>query len=98
MSYLQWDENKRRRLALAEKEASTKLILYPNPAKDRLMVSHPNLLVETAQVQISDINGRIVLQATLESTGIDISELKNGLYFISIGGAERHYSGRFVKQ
>ncbi len=27
MSYLQWDENKRRRLALAEKEASSVVVM-----------------------------------------------------------------------
>jgi len=69
-------------------EKETKLTLYPNPASDILNFEIENYdLNEGLIVEISDIMGRLVKSLELVSkntNNIDISDLKNGIYTISI--------------
>ena len=69
-------------------DKETKLTLYPNPASDILNFEIENYdLNERLTVEISDIKGRIVKSFELTSkntNNIDISDLKNGIYTISI--------------
>jgi endonuclease I len=62
--------------------------VYPNPAGDVLFLEHPvAVLSQISSYIITDPAGRIVLQqAADESTSltIDISQLKNGLYFFAV--------------
>ncbi len=60
-----------------------KLSVYPNPAKDYLILNTPIY----SQYTITDIRGRTVQQGTINSnnTQINISTLKPGIYIIRIG-------------
>ena len=61
--------------------------MYPNPANNSLQVSFSGNR-ETAEIQISDMLGNIVKETRVKSqearTEIDITDLKEGVYNISI--------------
>ena len=58
--------------------------IYPNPATKEIQLSHSQGVVNN--VQIIDINGKIVLTINrpIDKKPIDISTLKDGVYFISV--------------
>ncbi len=66
-----------------ENQLSAKI--YPNPATDYINIQLPNSNTD-AKVEISDALGRIVFHSLLDSENskIDVSELKNGTYFVRI--------------
>jgi len=59
--------------------------IYPNPAAGKFRVQSLKFKVEDAKIEIYDLNGRMliekILQAGNENTEIEVSHLKNGLYF-----------------
>jgi hypothetical protein len=57
--------------------------VYPNPAKERLMVSGS---FEDAQIQIFAANGRKAYESfkVTKQVNIDVSGLESGLYFLEI--------------
>ncbi len=57
--------------------------VYPNPARDFVVVEQ----VDTNLIQITDLNGKIVLKKVdcTSHTKIDISNLHSGLYILSTG-------------
>jgi hypothetical protein len=56
-----------------------KVILYPNPTSQYLNIAG---LVNSADIELYDSFGRILLKST--STQIDMSEFRNGIYFVRI--------------
>jgi hypothetical protein len=56
-----------------------KVILYPNPTSQYLNIAG---LVNSADIELYDSSGRILLKST--STQIDMSEFRNGIYFVRI--------------
>jgi hypothetical protein len=72
--------------------------IYPNPARDILYVE--NVPADT-YVRVSDIAGRTaILRASSEiSKGIDLSDLNDGLYLLSIEkDGEKIMTTRFIKK
>ena len=57
---------------------TTKLLIYPNPAKDKL-----NIEGDFTSANIYDVFGKLVLTSKAQET-IDISTLSNGVYFVNI--------------
>lgn len=71
-------------------------ILNPNPVQNIL---HINLQGTRAILRISDISGKCLLQKQIienEST-IDISGLKNGIYFVNVLYDNQIFTGRIIK-
>jgi hypothetical protein len=69
--------------AAAGKEPIEGLNIYPNPASsDRIYIT--SKLAETKEVEIFDVLGKKVLQATLNGKELNISELTPGVYIIKI--------------
>ena len=61
------------------------LILYPNPASDRIMLAHPHQLTDNQFiVRIFNLGGSMVLQTREFEGGIDISALPEGIYLLSL--------------
>jgi photosystem II stability/assembly factor-like uncharacterized protein len=69
-----------------------KFEIYPNPATEKFQVSGYGLQVENAEIEICDLNGRKLLEKQIparptggpagnETVEIDVSNLKNGIYF-----------------
>jgi len=61
--------------------------IYPNPARTYFIVY--NYVVENRQVQLFDINGRLVrnIQTKELATRVDINNLSNGIYVLMVKGA-----------
>jgi len=60
-----------------------KLVVFPNPAMDRLYVSGP----AEGPVVVMDMNGRVVLQTQLRAnSGLYVGELAGGVYLLRTGG------------
>ena len=64
--------------------------LYPNPAKDVVMVQFSQLLQSDVEVVLVDAQGKILLQGEVEigqqSLLINTITLSHGLYFCEIKG------------
>jgi starch-binding outer membrane protein, SusD/RagB family len=71
--------------------------LYPNPAKDYLMIQSD---LAGAQVMIFDIQGRKVMEATLDgkTTQLDIKKLAEGYYTVQILNQGNLSAMKFIKQ
>ncbi len=73
------------------------LTLYPNPVKDKLNIrSESN--VET--IEIFNINGQMVLNQNIQNSNysLDISSLKNGVYFVKAITANTSKTFKVVKE
>ena len=80
-------------IGLDEQESNATLRLYPNPASDML---HLEGDFESGQTSIFDLTGRRVYQGAYQPE-INVSGLKDGLYFIQIVTAEGQvFSQKFI--
>jgi hypothetical protein len=76
------------------------LLLYPNPATEKLNVIINSNLTEVKQLSVHDLNGRVVMTvenpAPAERYEIDITRLPKGLYILHLRGNNGiHLTGRF---
>ena len=79
---------------------STALVLYPNPASTWLTVRR-NATRGLGTVSVLDELGRVVQRASAATSGdilLDIRDLPNGCYLLSLEEADRTIRSRFVKQ
>lgn len=61
----------------------TKLLLYPNPAKDKIYVTNLDLLKEN-NYKIHDMFGKLIDHGKISNNDILIEKLKTGFYIINI--------------
>jgi len=74
--------------------------IFPNPAHSMVYVSSPALSGgQGASVAIYDLRGQIILSKELlnETTGVDVSSLKPGVYFVRFSNREESRVVKFVK-
>lgn len=70
----------------------TRLLVYPNPASDRLSVQH----YEGGILDVIDVNGILVSSGYVAATGtIDVSDLPAGIYTVRCRSNQRY--ARFIK-
>lgn len=64
-------------------------LIYPNPAKDRLLVVNP---AQAGTVQFFDVTGRVVksLAVTTGNSTVDVSDIPVGLYFVLLESFGKH--------
>mgnify|MGYP001433740088 CR=1 FL=1 len=76
---------------------SNKIDLYPNPAKDYVIVELENGYKNI--ITISDLKGNILISKKSSSiiNSIDISSLKNGLYILRVISNDAIYTDKFFK-
>ena len=67
--------------------------VYPNPTNGILTVHHSAFRIHHSEFQIANLMGQTVLSGniTAETMQIDVSNLPEGMYFISIGGETRKF-------
>lgn len=81
-------------VGLTELTTSWGLNVYPNPAKNLLNISLQDLPEQT-QIQLFDMQGKLVLQQELKlSQQLNIETLTPGMYLLKIGA----WSGQVVKE
>ncbi|HNW88612.1 MAG TPA: T9SS type A sorting domain-containing protein [Bacteroidales bacterium] len=83
------------------KTASDDLLIYPNPSNSILYIE----LTTTSQdpdgkIMIYDTRGRLLKNISIDKliTAINISDFKNGLYFIKIENEKEIIINRFIKE
>jgi hypothetical protein len=68
---------------------------YPNPATDRLFIKQHN----NQKIEIYDLIGRLIIQSATSENGVDISELRTGVYLaVTSLNDGTSLSQRFVKK
>ena len=81
------------------KANEAELIIYPNPASDKLYLDLINM--DDPQILIYDLTGQIIESIHLESgdvLSIDISNYVNGIYFLSLSDEFGSRTVKFIKQ
>jgi len=75
------------------------LKVYPNPVKDKMNIELGGLSSE-ATITVRNVLGNIVLQKAVhtEKSVLDLSSLKNGVYFMEVAAEKGNQVFRFVKQ
>ncbi len=68
------------------------LTFYPNPAHDMVRFDLPQ-----GKVNISDLNGRLVLSGEIKLQSFNVSSLAKGLYFIRVDAGEKVWTGKLIK-
>lgn len=68
-------------LGLSESEEKNKISIYPNPTTDYLYIKSD---LDIKDVQISDLNGRIINNLEFEDNKMNLASLQTGIYFAKI--------------
>lgn len=84
-----------------EDEVSDQLMIYPNPANNILTVHIPESR-NYYQATITDMTGRIVLSKSLtdnsQNINFETSQLRKGIYIISLENDQENVRSRFIKE
>ncbi len=78
--------------------------VYPNPAKDRLIISHDKNVSGNVNIEILDLTGRSMMihQVTVEdgqkNSELDVTGLSSGMYVVEITSSLGKSVNRFVKK
>lgn len=76
--------------------AGNEFTIFPNPLTDNILRIRNNTNSIPIQIQIIDINGRILEQLPADQQVFDVSDLPQGMYYIQILQKEGVYSAPFV--
>ncbi len=69
--------------------------LFPNPVEDFLYI---DLEDENGTLKVFDVQGKMIIETKYEKkAGVNVSWLRQGLYFISLQNGSNVYNGKFVK-
>ena len=75
-------------------------LVYPNPAKDKLVVKLEQALTEKSSLIIADVSGRILMQQLVvngqKTIDLDVSKFSAGRYFIKISNHSKLINQSFV--
>ncbi|WP_299604102.1 cellulase family glycosylhydrolase [uncultured Aquimarina sp.] len=82
-----------------EEDKISDIKLFPNPVSDNIL-NVRGISQEKSTLEIADMQGKIVLQKHIEGTdtGLDVSNLKSGMYVLIIKGLKFRKSILFTKQ
>lgn len=85
--------------AVRESGQPDRLTLTPNPVSSLLQIELPGALAGTMEVQVTDLQGRLIRSQTLSHAALlDVSGFLPGVYVLKVVAGERVYVGKFVKQ
>lgn len=74
---------------------ASKYKLYPNPAKDRIFITNAN----EATYQICNLSNQVIVRNIYRNdSGIDVSHLSAGVYFIEIQNQKTSQKLKFIKE
>ncbi|MFN5310232.1 MAG: T9SS type A sorting domain-containing protein [Candidatus Kapaibacterium sp.] len=75
--------------------SSTDISIFPNPANTEINIVFPSS--DNTGIVISNVMGQVIIKDQNENK-IDISNLTNGLYFISVKQEKKSYTQKLFKQ
>lgn len=70
--------------------------IYPNPTIDIVNVNIDDY--QDAQIQISDLTGKIVLEQKLNSSSVDVSHLSTGMYLLKVQSGNLNAEAKLLKK
>jgi len=92
-------------LGLTDKAgADENLVIFPNPATENVRAEFNGYLGTALRIEIVDAKGRILKSVPTQQEGsfigadIPVSDLTNGLYFITLHGSDGSKTAQFIKQ
>uniref|UniRef100_UPI004049FBCE T9SS type A sorting domain-containing protein n=1 Tax=Fluviicola sp. TaxID=1917219 RepID=UPI004049FBCE len=63
--------------------------LFPNPTNSKLYLkTTSNFNTSNVEILIKDINGKVVVKDYFDLNNMDLSELENGVYFVTLKNEE----------
>ena len=88
-------------MGISEKEQSTRLTVYPNPANNELRIT--NYELRNGVIEIYDVFGRLQKAESRKQNGekeivIDVSKVAAGIYFIRLSDKKGFAVQRFIKE
>lgn len=88
--------------AVQESISDTDILVYPNPAVSIINLQSLIFSQQPSVIEIYDLNGRKLIEkhipAGSEVTEIDVSQLKNGIYFCTISAQEKSATQKLIIQ
>ena len=78
-----------------DNEVKNNLKVYPNPAGNFI---HLDVEATPYFLQVTDVTGRVVTAKTMNSSTLDISKLKRGIYSLRISCDDKVFYSVFIKQ
>jgi len=74
------------------------LVIYPNPASGKFMISGMKNNKLSGQITIYSLNGQTILRKKISSTSesIDISSVPKGAYFVTLDSQEGKFVGKLI--
>jgi len=80
-----------------EDEENKKTSIFPNPVVNQLTISSP---IKIDKINITNISGKKVLERNIhaDKINIDMSNYRNGMYFIQIESDAKKYTYRIIKK
>lgn len=79
---------------------SSSLLVYPNPAKDKLVLKLPENMRKAVKVQLFNLSGSLVYERSyiaVNEVELAIASFSNGLYTIKLTSADTTLTSKFVK-
>lgn len=83
--------------AVREADRIQPLEIYPNPGTDRIRLVSSGIAPFIGNVSVFTLDGRIILQDSVESEWLDVSGLPAGLYVVRMHSGDSVAQGRWVK-
>lgn len=83
-------------LSIADNVQLSKIMLYPNPVKDFLIIQSPD--VELEKIEVYDVQGNQVKSFSKDLEKIDMQAFGNGVYFLKIYGEQGVSLKKIVKK
>jgi hypothetical protein len=77
---------------------NTFLSIYPNPASNKLNIKFEGNVPQNLIAHIYDSKGSLIKSETIVGNEIDINNLAQGLYLLTIESKGKRYSNKFVKE
>ncbi len=84
--------------------AATDIVVTPVPAQNFLNLGFNSNGPVNFSIEIFDVTGKAIYKNSISAengfnqTGVDVSELNKGLYFIKLNGNNDHLQARFIKE
>ena len=76
----------------------SKCTVFPNPATNKINIEFECIVPKNITANIYDSKGSLVKSETLINNEIDINNLAQGLYLLTIQSEGKSYSSKFVKE
>jgi len=86
-----------------DSEGSSNMMLFPNPVIDQLRIRYESVTTEKLQLQIMDVQGKVILQQTLSTHDgtnyitIPVAKLQHGLYLCRLQNGNKIELSKFIK-